>query len=114
RVVEEAQEAIAGEEADGRLEALDEPPDGLVELPKDTRHLLGLRLLGKGREPVQRADEYGHLDPVALQDRLVVRGREDELGDRGRQEAPKPPEPRKLLHLAANPRLQVRVELCEL
>src|SRR4051795_3865559 len=80
RIVEEQLDAIAFEEADGRLEPLHEPADRVVELAQHPQQLLRLHPVDEVRPAAQVGEEDRHLAAMAAEDRVVARG-DDCLGD---------------------------------
>src|SRR3954468_1383233 len=109
RIVEEELDAVAFEEADGRLEALHEPADRVVELAQHPQQLLRLDPVHEARPTAQVGEEDRHLPAVTAENRLVARGH-DRFRDLGRQEAAELPHPLELLDLSLDPLLQRLVQ----
>ena len=112
RIVEEELDAVAFEEADGRLEALHEPADRVVELAQHPQQLLRLHPVDEARPAAQVGEEDRHLAAMAAEDRLVARG-DDRLRDLRRQEPAELPHPLDLLDLRLHPLLQRPVQLLD-
>jgi hypothetical protein len=87
--------------------------DAVVVVAQDVHHLLGLRPLRERREALQARADQGDLRPVALEDSIVA-GRDDEVRQLPREEAPQAPEALDLPHLLGDPGLECAVELDEL
>ena len=68
-------------------------------LAKNRHHLFGLGGLGKGCKAAQIAENYGHLAAVALEKRVAVPRRNDEVGDLRGQKPPEPGHPLDLRNL---------------
>src|SRR5207244_3977947 len=96
RIVEEELDAVAFEEADGRLEPLHEPADRVVELTQHPQQLLRLHPVDEACPAAQVGEENRNLPAVTAENRLVARGH-DRFRYLRRQEAPELPHPLELL-----------------
>ena len=72
RVVEEELDTVAFEEADGRVEALHEPTDRVVEFAQHPHQLLRLDRVDEARPAAEVGEEHRHLPAMTREDRLVA------------------------------------------
>ena len=85
-----------------------------VILAKNRHHLFGLGGLGEGRKAAQIAENDGHLATVALQKRVAISRRNDEVGDLLGQKPPEPAHSLDLRHLLRHGLLERAVPIGKL
>src|SRR6516162_4864462 len=89
RIVEDDQQAVAGEMLQRALEAVDLLAETAVVVLQHGDDVLGLGALGERGEAAQVAEHDRYIAAVAFQERVVA-GRHHELGDLRRQKALEP------------------------
>ena len=108
RVVEDDHEPVAREALERAVEAVDEVAERGVVLAQHGHDVLRLHGLGEAREAAQVAEDDGDLATVAAQEGVVA-GRDHELRELRRQEAPQPAEALEGLDLRLDPLLELAV-----
>ena len=90
RIVENHDDTVAHEPLESSLVADDLFAETGMILGKNRHDLFGLGGLGEGGKAAQIAEDDGHLATVALQERVSIARRNDEVGDLLGQEPPEP------------------------